>query len=139
MKQNGEIRRRHSRRRSPLHFTSLRRLSAGRSATRKNHDGHVGGHYSSCTPAHTHMSYELPSTVYCLPSVERTFGFVTPRCNSTPESWRVLTTLHRERLRAASSIVVVVGDAKSSASRVGMFKFSRVLLLFYPFDIDTFF
>lgn len=85
------------------HFTSLRRPSAGRSATRGNLGYHVGGHYSSCTPARTHTSYEPPCTACCLPSAER---LRHPRCNTTPESWRVLTTLPRGRLRAASFVVV---------------------------------
>lgn len=73
------------------HFTSLCRPSAGRSATRGNLGGHVGGHYSSCTPARTHTSYEPPCTACCLPSAERTFGFATPVATPPPsrgECWR---------------------------------------------------
>lgn len=120
-----------------IHYTSLRRPSAGRSTI---HETPVSEHYSAFTYVTLHPRTHIPLcelqpaclclSVY-LPSEFRWIRFsalatpppLLPRRRS--EYWRP---------RAPAWCSVVVGDRL--VSRVGILKFSRVLILLCPFDIE---
>lgn len=123
---------------SILHYTSLRRPSAGRSSAfdprnRPRKRTLFARNTHACAPPHAHIppNNSLPY----LPVCEANFGeFTSLRfCNATPvvtPSWRALT----RRIGTPSACVLLRRRRRRRrrhrlVSRVGILKFSRVLIL----------